>query len=183
MAPARVHRRCGRSDKANVTLTDQLTQPVLRCGKLDQLSISDGGVPKLPIDEAGVTVDGIQGDRQRNRRFHGGPDRAVCLWSREIIDRLQEEGHHLGPGSTGENLTVRGLDWPLIQPGSVLEIGSTVVLEVTSFARPCKTNAQWFVNRDFRRIDETNHPGWSRVYAKVLVEGCIVTGSPVVLPD
>jgi len=150
-------------------------------GELAQLNISDGGVPKLPIDEAEVTVDGINGDRQRNRRFHGGPDRAVCIWSQEIIHQLQMEGHPVGPGFTGENLTVKGLDWTLMQPGSVLEIGPTVVVELTSFARPCKTNAQWFINGDFRRIDGTVHPGWSRVYARVLIEGLLVTRSSVVL--
>ena len=136
---------------------------------------------KLPIDEARVTVDGIIGDSQRNRRFHGGPDRAVCIWSQEIIHQLQMEGHQIGPGFTGENLTVKGLDWTLMQPGSVLEIGPTVVVELTSFARPCKTNAQWFINGDFRRIDDTVHPGWSRVYARVLIEGLLVTRSSVVL--
>ena len=169
-----------------MTLTsalDRRVQPLLRQGELVQLSISDGGVPKLPIGEAHVSVNGIIGDSQRNRRFHGGPDRAVCIWSQEIIHQLQEEGHPVGPGFTGENLTVRGLDWTLMQPGSVLEIGSTVVIEVTSFARPCKTNAQWFMVGDFRRINETDHPGWSRVYARVLTEGLIVTGTPVVLRD
>lgn len=154
-----------------------------RRGELVQLSISEGGVPKLPIDEARVTIDGIIGDSQRNRRFHGGPDRAICIWSQEMIRQLRMEGHQVGPGCAGENLTVKGLDWTLIQPGSVLEIGPIVVVEVTSFARPCKTNAQWFVKGDFRRIDETIHPGSSRVYAKVLTEGGIGRGSQVVLRD
>ena len=169
-----------------MTLTKERDQPPqllsLRA-ELVQLSISDGGVPKLAINEAHVIVDGIIGDSQRNQRFHGGPDRAVCIWSQEIIRQLQEEGHPVGPGSTGENLTLEGLDWTLMQPGSVLEIGSTVVIEVTSFARPCKTNAQWFMDGDFRRINETDHPGWSRVYARVLTEGLIVTGTPVVFRD
>ena len=169
-----------------MTLTSapgELTQPLSRRGELVQLSISNGGVPKLPIDEARVTIDGIIGDRQRNRKFHGGPDRAICIWSREIIHQLKMEGHPIGPGCTGENMTVEGLDWTLVQPGQVLEIGPTVAVEITSFARPCKTNAQWFINGDFRRIDETIHPGWSRVYARVLTEGRIITGTPVVLRD
>lgn len=169
-----------------MTLTrasDQRTLLRSSQGEIVQLSVSDGGVPKLPIDEARVTVNGINRDRQRNRRFHGGPDRAVCLWSYEIIDRLHLEGHPVGPGSTGENLTVKGLDWTLMQPGRVLEIGPTVMIELTSFARPCKTNAQWFIDGDFRRIDETIHPGWSRVYARVLAEGDIQRDSSILLRD
>ncbi len=71
-----------------------------------QISVSDGGVPKLPVLEATVSDKGVDGDRQRNLKFHGGPDRAVCLYSLELIERLQDEGHPIDPGSSGENLTV-----------------------------------------------------------------------------
>ncbi|MGH6631118.1 MAG: hypothetical protein ACREB3_15430, partial [Burkholderiales bacterium] len=48
-----------------------------------QISTSNGGVPKLPVAEARIMVEGLVGDRQRNRAHHGGPDRAVCLFSLE----------------------------------------------------------------------------------------------------
>lgn len=54
-----------------------------------QINLSDGGVPKLPVWEASVGKEGLSGDRQRNLKFHGGPDRAVCLYSLELIERLQ----------------------------------------------------------------------------------------------
>ncbi|MBI5672635.1 MAG: methyltransferase domain-containing protein [Nitrospirae bacterium] len=100
-----------------------------------QISVSDGGVPKLPVLEATVSDKGVDGDRQRNLKFHGGPDRAVCLYSLELIMRLQDEGHPIDPGSSGENLTVSGLDWDQVRPGVRLTIGPEVQLEVTSYLR------------------------------------------------
>ena len=52
---------------------------------------------------------GLEGDRHRNRKLHGGPDRALCLFSLERIEALQAEGHPIEPGTLGENLTLA--DW------------------------------------------------------------------------
>ena len=84
---------------------------------VNQINVSDGGVPKLPVREAKVGEGGLDGDRQRNLKFHGGPDRAVCLYSLELIERLQDEGHPIDSGFSGENLTLSGLDWDLVRPG------------------------------------------------------------------
>lgn len=148
---------------------------------LHQISISDGGVPKLPVAEARLTVNGVAGDRQRNLQAHGGVDRAICLFSLEVIDALQAEGHSIRPGSSGENLTIAGLDWPKLLPGDRLRIGDTVLLELMSYTAPCKYNAQWFANGDFSRIAQKLHPGWSRLYARVLAEGVVRPGDRVMV--
>ena len=75
----------------------------------------DGGVPKRSVLEAAVVKTGIEGDRQQNLKMHGGPDRAVCLFSLELLERLQDEGHPIGAGSSGENLTLAGLKGELIR--------------------------------------------------------------------
>lgn len=144
-----------------------------------QISVSDGGVPKKPISEAKVTERGVEGDRQRNLRVHGGPDRAVCLYSLELIERLQREGHPIHAGSSGENLTIAGLEWEIIRPGVQLSVGPEVQLEVTSYTVPCSHNAPWFREGDYQRISQKKHPGWSRVYAKVLREGLVRSGDRV----
>jgi len=144
-----------------------------------QINISDGGVPKFPVLEAKVSEQGLDGDRQRNLKFHGGPDRAVCLYSRELIERLQDEGHPIDSGSTGENLTLSGLDWDLVRPAVRLTIGPEVQLEVTSYTTPCHHNGRWFCNEDFSRIAQKLNPGWSRVYAKVLRGGIVRPGDVV----
>jgi len=146
---------------------------------LHQISISDGGVPKLPVAEARITVNGVAGDRQRNLEVHGGTERAVCLFSLEVIEALQAEGHSIRPGASGENLTVAGLVWAEVKPGDRLRIGDAVLLEMVSHTAPCKYNAQWFANGDFSRISQKLHPGWSRLYARVLAEGVVRTGDRV----
>ena len=54
-------------------------------GTIVQVSISRGGVPKLPVLEAEIGEQGLAGDRQRDLRNHGGPERAVCLEAAERI--------------------------------------------------------------------------------------------------
>jgi MOSC domain-containing protein YiiM len=141
-----------------------------RLGTVVQISVSRGGVPKLPIPQARLSSDGVEGDRQNDRRHHGGPDRAVCIYSFELIEALQREGHPIEPGSAGENLTVPGLDWASIAPGVRLTVGDAL-LEIVSFTVPCKTIRASFVDGRFERISQKTNPGWSRVYARVLSAG------------
>jgi MOSC domain-containing protein YiiM len=147
---------------------------------LAQINLSNGGVPKLSVPQAEVSIDGLVGDWQRNRKYHGGPDRAVCLWSSELIALLQAEGHPIGPGTTGENLTITGLDWAALSLGSRLQIGPAVQLEVTDYAAPCRTIAHCFTARRYGRISQTSHPGTSRLYARVLQAGELGINDPVV---
>lgn len=149
-------------------------------GQVFSINCSAGGVPKLPVAEALVAQFGVFGDDQRNKKYHGGPDRAVCLFSLERIRALQEEGHPISTGSTGENLTIAGLDWDLVTPECVLEVGDAL-LEVTAYTTPCKTIRDSFTERNFMRISHRLYPGWSRVYARVLREALVRTGDRVSL--
>ena len=146
-------------------------------GEIVSINCSPGGVPKLPVPEALVTTSGLFGDSQRNRRYHGGPDRAVCLFSIERIRALQDEGHPIDAGTTGENLTVAGIDWDTVVPGVHIEVGESV-LEVTAFTTPCRNIRESFSDLKFSRVLHTLYPGFSRVYARVLREGMVRVGDP-----
>jgi len=150
-------------------------------GVILQISTSNGGVPKHAIDRGIVWEEGVQGDRQADLRAHGGPSRAVCLYSFEVIEKLRAEGHPIGPGATGENVTVGALDWSLVVPGVEMRLGKEVLLEVTAYATPCWKNARWFRDGDADRMSQSRHPGESRVYARVLRGGAIRVGDPVEL--
>ncbi|HKX74242.1 MAG TPA: MOSC domain-containing protein, partial [Acidimicrobiia bacterium] len=80
-------------------------------GLIHQINTSPGGVPKAPIASGEVTVNGMVGDGHNDRVHHGGPDAALCLFSLEVIQEMQREGHPIFPGAAGENLTITGLDW------------------------------------------------------------------------
>jgi MOSC domain-containing protein YiiM len=152
-------------------------------GRVYQINVSRGGVPKLPIAQARITTLGITDDYQRDQRSHGGPERALCLYTLEQIQHLQNEGHPITPGSTGENITLMGISLLELTPGTILALGDDVEIEVTSYAAPCHTITDSFNDGDFTRISEKLHPGQSRVYARVLRTGSIATGdSACILP-
>jgi MOSC domain-containing protein YiiM len=146
-----------------------------------QINVSDGGVPKRPVLEAKISREGLEGDRQRNLKVHGGPERAVCLFSVDLIERMQDEGHSIDAGLSGENLTLAEVDWKTLEPGTRLKIGPDVYLEVSSYCAPCEWNARWFRDGDISRISQRTNPGWSRLYARVLRAGVIRPGDVVVV--
>lgn len=140
-------------------------------GRIVQLSISPGGVPKRAVPEARVTALGLEGDGHRDTEHHGGPDRALCLFPLEAIRALASEGHAVVPGALGENITTERLDWSLVAPGTRLLLGQHVVVQVTRYTSPCVNIAPLFRSRDYSRVSQKRHPGWSRVYARVLTGG------------
>ena len=148
-------------------------------GTVAQISASDGGVPKSAVLVADIGRRGLLGDRQANRKHHGRPFQAVCLWSADVIDALAAEGHPVRAGAAGENITVAGIDWASLRPGARLLVGD-VLLELSAWAVPCRKNDQWFTGRS-DRIDHDLHAGWSRVYAWVLEPGTVTTGDPVIV--
>jgi len=144
-------------------------------GTIVQLSVSPGGLPKRAVAAARITRAGLEGDDHRYR-YHGGPERAVCLFPIEAIHGLVTEGHTIVPGALGENVTTEGLDWAGVAPGTYLLLGERVVLQVTKYTSPCVNIAPLFEARDFSRVSQKLHPGWSRVYARVLAEGDVRPG-------
>jgi MOSC domain-containing protein YiiM len=152
-------------------------------GRVVQISVSSGGVPKKAVPQARITENGVEGDRQGNPEIHGGPDRAVCLFSMERIRDLQGEGHAIVPGAVGENITIEGIDWDMVLPKGRILLGDAVALEVTRYTSPCMNIKAAFTGGDYARISQKRHAGWSRVYARVLVPGVVKTGDAVrVLP-
>jgi MOSC domain-containing protein YiiM len=147
------------------------TMPGMSRATLFQINMSAGGVPKLPVGAAEVTAVGLVGDAHDDRKNHGGPERALCVFSLEVIRRLQTEGHPIEPGTTGENLTIQGLDWDGVRPGARLRFEGGVVLEVVAYTTPCSTIRGSFAGANFKRIKQELNPGESRVYACVLVGG------------
>lgn len=149
-------------------------------GRVIQVNVNPhGGVPKYPVSAVELTAEGVAGDKQRDLRFHGGPTRAVSLFAIERIAALRAEGHPITSGSTGENLTVTGLDWDTLNVGDRLRVGDWVELELTGYAAPCSNIADSFADGNFSRISQKLHPGWSRIYARVLAPGEVCPGDVI----
>ena len=97
--------------------------------------ISAGGVPKRPIHEAEVNIQGIRGDLHAHNK-HNRPDRALCLFDLEILRQLVDEGFLLEPGTTGENITVEGLNVQKCPAGTLLQIGKALI-RLEAPRKPC----------------------------------------------
>jgi len=147
--------------------------------RIFQLNSSTGGVPKLPVREATIATNGLVGDVQKNTKIHGGPTRAVCLFSLEVILALQAEGHPIYPGSIGENVTTTGLSWPALDIGQRYSIGEAILVLVKP-TDPCKTISASFIGGDFKRVDHRGvEAGWARWYASVERGGVVRVGDPI----
>ncbi len=145
-------------------------------GHIFHIARSRGGVPKFSVPEATVGTLGLEGDMQKHTKIHGGPDRALCLFSLEVMQTLQREGHPIYPGSTGENVLISGIDWSALHAGSRIALGADVVVELTWTTTPCKTIAASFIDRTFDRLAVQDEMRW---YSRVIHGGTIRVAMPV----
>src|SRR5215213_6814900 len=61
-------------------------------------------------DPVHVGEENLEGDGQGDLRYHGGPDKAVCILPREHYPLIEQYlGYTIPPGAFGENLTTTGL--------------------------------------------------------------------------
>ena len=130
-----------------------------------------GGVPKPSVDSIEVRTLGIKNEIIRDKKHHGGADKAVCILSEDVLQQLQADGHPIAGGSTGENILI-SVPFDSLQPGVQLQFHE-VELEITMAASPCKTIGDSFMDQNFNELSNKKYPGRTRWYARVLVEGTI----------
>jgi MOSC domain-containing protein YiiM len=129
-----------------------------------------------------LDANGLHGDRVADTRSHGGPWRAVLMYSADHYPRWRQEWNRreLGPGGFGENLTVRGVQESIICLGDRFEVGEALI-EVTSPRAPCWKLARRHGIPDLVDVVKANHRhGW---YLRVLRTGWIEAGQAVTLVD
>ena len=63
--------------------------------------------------------------------------RQVHLIQTELFEELRDQGFDVHPGDMGENVTTRGVDLLGLPRGTLLRLGTGVVLEVTGLRNPC----------------------------------------------
>lgn len=118
---------------------DEQRAESIASGVVLAVCIGPGGIPKAPVESAVVAELGLAGDAHRFR-YHGGANRAVCLFALEHYEELARDGvRATPPGAFGENLLTRGLDYAQLGAGDQLAVGDEVVLEIHDVREPCKT--------------------------------------------
>lgn len=160
-------------------------------GAIVQISVSPGGVPKLPIPAGRVHALGIEGDGHAHPQIHGGPNQALLFIAEEVLDELKVRGYPVFPGALGENVTTRGLDPRAWRIGQRWRVGPEVIVQMTKVRVPCSTvhiygdkiGAEIY-DQQVKAGDVTS-PRWaaSGMYASVVVAGAIRPGDILALLD
>lgn len=140
--------------------------------KVISINISNGGIPKKPVDSVNITEKGLEGDGH-NHEKHYRSSQAVCIQDIESLEALSQKGYPLAPGTGGENLTVEGVNVNLLPIGTVLEFSGGVILEITRIRPTCYVMDQ--IDPGLKDA-ATNCHG---MYAKVNQSGVLLCGEHI----
>ena len=137
------------------------------------------GIFKKPVE--GLIKVGnlnLEGDGQADLSVHGGPDKAVYVYSWKNVESWRRElgRDDLGPGSFGENLTVDDMADTAIAIGDELEIG-TARFVVTQPRLPCYKLGLALRMPEFPKMFK--YSGRNGFYLRVLREGTLRAGDAV----
>lgn len=148
----------------------------LYTGKLTQIGDkrSPTGIYKQSVEHVSVHELGIIGDIQADKRFHGGPEKALHQYAlssyEKIIKRYPLLHKKAKPGMIGENLSATDMNEHNVCIGDIYKVGSAI-LQVSSPRIPC-----WKIDAKFKQpdlnqfISQHRLNGW---YYRVLKAGDI----------
>ncbi len=130
------------------------------------------GIFKKPKKE-GITLKerGVFKDAVIDRRYHGGYDKAVYLYSSDHYPywRAQYPDLSWKWGMFGENLTIEGMDEIHLYPGDQFAIGEEAIIEITTPREPCYKLGYRF--KDPSIVKKFMQKPFSGTYARVIREG------------
>ena len=149
-------------------------------GKPQQIKVNGkrelSGIFKTPVaDTVQLSLTRLAGDGQANRKFHGGREKAVYVYSAIHYDWWQSHWRPgpLEPSQFGQNLTVDGLPDDQVRIGDQFQLGSAVVT-VAQPRIPCaklgvRVNDPGFTRRFLQA-------GFLGYYLHVDQSGCLTRG-------
>lgn len=132
---------------------------------------------KQPVQAVLLSKDGFQGDGVADLKHHGGPGRAVCIYSYEHYAYWNDQFKtQLPPAAFGENLTVTNMLERDVCIGDIFQVGEAII-QVTQGRVPCNTID--------RRLDmkpllkEMVKTGFTGYLCRVLEEGIVRADSSI----
>lgn len=148
------------------------------------------GVPSAIAKEAvpgpwRVTRTGLAGDTQGDKVHHGGPEKALHHYPYEHYAAWRQEHPELAPAlagvpAFGENLSTLGVTEDTVHIGDIWRLGG-VLIQVSQGRQPCwKLNFRFGLPNMARLVQATGWTGW---YYRVLAEGLVEEGDPLVLVE
>lgn len=130
----------------------------------------------LPLRTLGFDGDGV-GDTKN----HGGPDKAICVYSSDHYPFWEEAlGITLPAAAFGENLSVSNLKEDDVCIGDIFSLG-TATVQISQPRQPCKTLAARYGRNDLVKLIVNS--GFSGFYLRVLQEGEVRVKAPLVLVE
>lgn len=141
------------------------------------------GIYKSPVSgRIALSSTNLDGDGQADLNVHGGPDKAVCVYSADHYAFWRESLSvpECGPGWFGENFSVEGQRENEVAVGDTYRIG-TALVQISQPRAPC-----WKLGRRWSRIDmptlvlQSGRTGW---YLRVIETGEVKRGDALALVD
>ncbi|MBT2689332.1 MOSC domain-containing protein [Bacillus sp. ISL-47] len=127
------------------------------------------GIGKGKTADAFLTKEGFIGDGVANIDFHGGPDRAVCLYPYEHYQMWEKEFKKVfNLPSFGENICVSNMLEKDVFIGDVYSLGEAMV-QITQGRIPCSTISKY--NGEDRLLGRIVETGYTGYFFRVLEEG------------
>jgi MOSC domain-containing protein YiiM len=142
------------------------------------------GIYKLPKEQVFINELGIQGDVQIDKRYHGGPERALHQYSLKSYEKiikayplLQQKAW---PGSMGENLSIANMHEQNVCIGDIYQIG-VCQIQVSGPRMPCfKISAKFNTPNLDKFVAKHAIHGW---YYRVLQGGSLLLADPIQLVE
>lgn len=143
-------------------------------GKIEDLNYSSkrpmrSALNKVPFTGSmWLSLTGFTQDEQEYKD-HGGPDKAVCLFSKSNYAMWQDDVVELPTYAMfGENLTVSNLDEREAYFGNQYQLGDAII-EISEIREPCwKIQAKYQIPDLVKRMSTTGKTGF---YFRVIKEG------------
>lgn len=138
-------------------------------------------IGKTVVKTAMLKKSGFIGDGVANTEFHGGVDRAVCLYPYEHYSKWEKIFNKtLRLPAFGENITATGMTEAEVCIGDIYKIRETIV-QVTQGRVPCSTISSFNDEKEFLKlVFKTSLTGY---FFRVIEEGTISIDSKIELVE
>lgn len=159
----------------------------LRTGHLARLAGTETltGIHKQEVDSAYLGKNGLSDDHQGDKRYHGGPEKALHHFACDHYARLRNQlpmpaAEHCQPGAFGENLVTEGFTESDVCAGDIYELGEAII-QVSQPRQPCwRLNLRFGIPDMSRRLQNNLRTGW---YYRVLQPGTISRENALILKE
>ncbi|MCY1702911.1 MOSC domain-containing protein [Deinococcus sp. SL84] len=165
-----------------MTAPSQLHVLALYTGDLTRIPVGQkltrSGIHKQPQPQLEVGADGAVGDHIANKKYHGGPDQAVYLYTQADAEAWAALGLQAGLERAyfGENVRLSGPSSAEVRPGDRFRLGE-VVLEATAPRLPCALAAAYLAG-DYpgNFVKDMYALGLPGIYTRVISSGTLRPG-------